>query len=78
MVGWFRPFMRRGAIDLFQLRFPHGPPFGVFFFALFDAVDFSGVEEMGGEFGHAPVGANGAAESGKRLGEIVGAAAITG
>jgi hypothetical protein len=47
-------------------------------FALLDAIHFGGVEEMGGEFGHALVGANGAAESVKRLGEIVGATAITG
>ena len=78
MIGWFGPFFRGGAVDLFQCRFPHGAPFGVFFFPLFDTIHFGGIEEVGREFGEAAMGANGASESGESLGEIVRAAAITG
>ena len=78
MVGGLGPFFCRGAINLFQCRFPHGAPFGVFLFALFDTIHFGGIEEVGREFGEAAMGANGASKSGESLGEIVRAAAITG
>ena len=68
MVGWFRPFFRGGTIDPFQCWFPHGTPFGVLFASLFDTVDFGGIEEVRGEFGHAPMSANGAGQGGQGLG----------
>ena len=78
MVVWFRPFFRDGAIDAFQCRFPHSAPFGVLFASLFDTIDFGGIEEAGREFSHAPMSANGAVESGERLGEIIRAAMVAG